>query len=293
MPGRSIRYRCSCGNETETHSSNIRKPNWKGCPKCSNQKRGNTQNFEYARTIFATGGETLPDQPYNNNKGKLFYTCSFCAGTAHVSLSEFRRGRRCELCPKERAKVTNVEKYGVENPFQAEVCKEKGRETNLRKYGQEHHMQNVEISEKSLKTTMAGKRYTFPSGRVEQCQGYEPRCFDILLETHNEDDILITRSAMPIIWYDNPSRKKKSIYYPDAFLPSEKIVIEVKSVYTIGLEKDRLINEAKFRATVTHGFELHLYVFNHKTLLYKKVYRKESITVSPYPPAEIDWSELE
>ena len=123
--GRRVKYICSCKNETETDTSNIRKSTWGGCAKCSNQRRGNTNNYEYARKVWEEGGEKLPIQEYSGNKVKLFYTCSNCNEEAHVSLSEFNRGRRCEKCKRERAKETNLEKYGVENPFQSEEIKKK------------------------------------------------------------------------------------------------------------------------------------------------------------------------
>lgn len=65
----------------------------------------------------------------------------------------------------ERKKIvttfTNLEKYGVENPFQSEEIKDKIKATNLEKYGCEYNSQNKEIrekAEKSKKETML-KRY--------------------------------------------------------------------------------------------------------------------------------------
>jgi hypothetical protein len=249
-------------------------------------------NYEFAKKIFEERGETLPLQKYNGNKHKLQYICSFCHEDAFMSLNEFRRGRRCASCSKKRSKLTNLERYGVENPFQSEELKEKTKKTNLKKYGCEHHMQNVEVSEKALKSTMKGKSYIFPNGRIVHCQGYEPRCIDLLLETYNEDDILVMRSDMPNIWYNSCTRKgKRSIYYPDIFIPKENIVIEVKSEYTLNLEKDKENNIAKFKATVQAGYELHLYVFDKKVLLYRKVYTQSSITVYPHPQAILVFEE--
>lgn len=50
-----------------------------------------------------------------------------------MSLSEFRRGRRCEHCSKQRASKTNLEKYSVENVFQSEEIKQHIKDTNLKK----------------------------------------------------------------------------------------------------------------------------------------------------------------
>ena len=124
---RRVKYTCSCKNIAETDSSNIRKKGWGGCAKCSNHRRGNIKNYEYCRKIWKEGGETLPEQDYTGNKDKMFYTCSNCNKEAHVSLSEFKRGRRCEQCRRERAEVTNTEIYGAPNPFQSEEIKTKSK----------------------------------------------------------------------------------------------------------------------------------------------------------------------
>lgn len=74
-----------------------------------------------------------------------------------MSLSEFRRGRRCEHCSKQRASKTNLEKYGVENVFQSEEIKQRIKDTNLEKHGVDHHMKVKEILQKTMDTNM--KKY--------------------------------------------------------------------------------------------------------------------------------------
>jgi hypothetical protein len=346
--GRKVRYRCSCGNETESHTFNLCKSTWGGCAKCSNQRRGNKNNYEFARKVWEEGGEVLPKQEYKGNKDKMHYTCSNCGEEAHISLSEFRRGRRCENCAKSRAKDTNLERYGVENVFQSEEIKQRIKDSNTEKYGVEHHMKVPEILQKAIDTNIdryglafafhseesfdkirdtcmerygveyplqneyiqekviqscrerlgvdypfeskefldsiltpdyrekaratmlklygveyasqsdelfykmmvsgyQRKEYTFPSGRVEYCQGYEPRCLDHLLETYDEDDIVVGYKGREAIWYPNPDKDGKlSRYFPDGFIKSENAIIEVKSNYYY--EKDIAKNHAKFKA---------------------------------------------
>lgn len=152
--GRKVRYRCSCGNETESCTSNIGKPTWRGCLKCSNQRRGNKNDYEFARKVWEEEGEVLPKQEYKGNKDKMHYTCSNCGEEAHVSLSEFRRGRRCEHCAKSRARQTNLEMYGVGNVFQSEEIKQRIKDSNMEKYGVDHHMKVPEIRQKAMDTNM-------------------------------------------------------------------------------------------------------------------------------------------
>ena len=72
--GRRVRYRCSCGNETESDTSNIGRATWKGtCIKCSNQKNGNKNDYESARKVWEESGEILPVQEYKGNKVKMYY----------------------------------------------------------------------------------------------------------------------------------------------------------------------------------------------------------------------------
>ena len=86
------------------------------------------------------------------------------------------------------------------------------------------------------------------------------------------------------IWYHNPYKDGKlSRYYPDAFIKSKKIVVEVKSPYTYQKELEK--NHAKFRKVAEMGLSLHLYVFDDTCLLYRKIYDKDGITVCPHPPA--------
>jgi DNA-directed RNA polymerase subunit RPC12/RpoP len=152
--GRKVRYRCSCGNETESYTSNVNKPTWGGCATCSNQRRGNKNDYEFARKVWEKGGEVLPKQEYKGNKVKMHYTCSNCGEEAHISLNEFRRGRRCENCAKSRAKETNLERYGVENVFQSEEIKQRIKDSNMEKYGVDHHMKVPEILQKAIDTNI-------------------------------------------------------------------------------------------------------------------------------------------
>lgn len=60
----------------------------------------------------------------------------------------------CRLEVKEKKKQKALEKYGVENVFQAKEVKDKIKQTNLEKYGVEHVMQSPEILEKSKETNL-------------------------------------------------------------------------------------------------------------------------------------------
>ncbi|GAH02530.1 unnamed protein product, partial [marine sediment metagenome] len=108
----------------------------------------------------------------------------------------------------EKTRNTNLERYGVEYPTQNEEVKEKTKDTNLERYGVEYPIQNPEIFKKQKESAFAFKKYTFPSGRVTQYQGFEHFCFSDLMEEgiieddiSNETGIIGIDKDIPEIWY--------------------------------------------------------------------------------------------
>lgn len=99
----------------------------------------------------------------------------------------------------------------------------------MKKYGVEYPMHSLELFNKMIESCFKTKLYTFPSGQVEYCQGYEPQCLNHLITLYDEEDIVVRCDRLPPIWYNNPETKRKSRYYPDAYIISENMVIEVKS----------------------------------------------------------------
>lgn len=63
-------------------------------------------------------------------------------------ISEARKTQKCQ----NKIKQTNLEKYGVENVFQSEEIKEKIKQTNMEKYGAEHPQKSEEIRQKTIDT---------------------------------------------------------------------------------------------------------------------------------------------
>ena len=185
----------------------------------------------------------------------------------------------------EQQRQKMIKKYGVEYPMQAEEVKEKYRNTCVTNFGVEHPMQNTEIFNKMIESCFKTKLYTFPSGRVEYCQGYEPQCIEHLLTVYTEADIVVGSDGLPPIWYDNPETGKKSRYYPDAYIISENMVIEVKSWWTF--KKDYEKNESKFKRIVEMGFKMVLYICNKKEFIEKRIYTLTGVIVEPANLADI------
>jgi len=214
---------------------------------------------------------------------------------------------------RERVKITNMERRGVEWNTQTEECIKKRKDkwnsskeeiikkrksTNIKKYGASHHLNNLEINEKHRNSISSSesyqiermpkakntnvekyggwfcatsdcqdkkyqrKPYTFPSGRTEMVQGYEPFALDELLQSGvHEDDIVVTNTKIEghigkIIYID--ANGKEHRYFPDIYVISENKVIEVKSEYT--LSKDNWINSKK-AAVIESGVNYELKVY--------------------------------
>jgi len=156
----------------------------------------------------------------------------------------------------------------INNPmFDPEIVK-KSHHTTLQRYGTEpYHSPETKI--KSLNSRFdlyqtfspksplyATKDYTMPSGVIVKLQGYEPFAIDHLLLTYDETDIIICGKTYSFNYtYKNKTRK----YYPDIYIPKDKLFIEVKSPYTYNISLE--INMLKHATVLDNGFGHHFYIF--------------------------------
>jgi hypothetical protein len=148
--------------------------------------------------------------------------------------------------------------YGVENPFQNEQVKEKIIQTNLAKYGVEYPSQNNEIMLKAQANAKKYKKYTMPSGEIRNVQGYEPYALTELLKVYSEEQIKTDRKDIPRIKY--LSGEKERYYFPDMYIPHDKKIIEVKSVWTYKCKNDNII--LKKEATEKLGYLYEMWIFD-------------------------------
>ncbi len=87
--------------------------------------------------------------------------CDFCDNISKITNKEYRRnislgGRYscCKKCGSEKAKLSNIDKYGVSHPMMSDVTQAKARKTNLKRYGVEFLQQSPEMQERSRKTLL-------------------------------------------------------------------------------------------------------------------------------------------
>lgn len=120
-------------------------------------------------------------------------------------------------------------------------------------------MQTKKVCERQQIAAFKRKDYTFSSGQIWQIQGDEGNIIDHLLSIGvKEEDI---SQDAPIITYHFNNRNRK--HFPDLFIPSKNLIIEVKSPFTFERERDK--NEAKRTAAIAAGYEYHFYIWNRAT----------------------------
>lgn len=146
-----------------------------------------------------------------------------------------------------------IDLYGAECFFHTKAYKE----IMIELYGVEHAAQNSEILSRMQSSAFSTKPFIFPSGNEVKVQGYEPfALLDLLDNGIEEKDIIVGTKNVPVIDYEFEGVSRK--YFPDIYIPSKHLLIEVKSMYTF--EKEHAKNVKKFQAaSKEYNFELWIY----------------------------------
>ncbi len=168
---------------------------------------------------------------------------------------------------RDKSKETILQKYGVEYAFQSEEIKDKIKATNIEKYGVEHPSQNSNISDRSLQNGYKNKELITPSGKILKFQGYEPQAYKLLLETYKEEEIINSRKNVPEIWWVD-SKGKNHRYFVDFYIPKDNLIVEVKSLRTYSLGKEKI--EKTLQASKEAGYKMEVWVINEKGIILEK-----------------------
>lgn len=174
---------------------------------------------------------------------------------------------------KDKIKKTLMDRYGVDNPQRCARIQSQTKNTNLIRYGVEYPIQNSAIFDKCMRNQLQSryklKTMTLPSGKIISYQGYENYVIKYLLESEiDENDLALERTNIPVITYDFDGKQHR--YYPDIFVKSKNMLIEVKSVYTFDREIDK--NFSKQRASKEAGFHHIIIVWDIKNNCILEIY---------------------
>jgi len=154
------------------------------------------------------------------------------------------KARKDEI--REKIEATSLKRYGTKHPMQSDYCKNKYKETSIKNHG---------IPYPGVLNKYKIKEYTWATGEVSYLQGYEPIVLKELEESGLDyNDIKVGFNEVPTFKYEYNGEEHE--YFPDFYIPSQNLIIEVKSEWTLQKEFDK--NQAKFNAVKDAGFEFKL-----------------------------------
>jgi hypothetical protein len=162
---------------------------------------------------------------------------------------------------KAKIKTTCLEKYGVDNPGKSIDFQEKMKQTMVKKYGVEFPLQNDIIAESTIKKCFKQKEFTFPSGKIIKCQGYEPFALNDLLSKYNEEQLVTGCKNVPKLWYlDNDGNKHR--HFVDIYIPDLNLCIEVKSNWTFKYKTECIYKKQEYAKL--DGYNYEIWIYNNK-----------------------------
>jgi hypothetical protein len=100
---------------------------------------------------------------YINSQTKIKIICPLHGEFYQYPLDHVKGYDGCKKCSKLKSTQTNLERYGVENPFQSEEIKNKIKQKNLEKYGVENPSQSPKIHQKKIETSLKNYGCEYPT----------------------------------------------------------------------------------------------------------------------------------
>ena len=136
----------------------------------------------------------------------------------------------------------NLIKYGVERPSQLNKFKEKSKKTCLKNWGVEHPMQNKEIFNNQQRNSVFIKN--FRNTDIQYQGTFE---LDFLEKFYSLYPNIQRGPTVKYIF-----RGKIHTYYPDFYIPSKNLIIEIKSSYYYNKYEEQ--NKEKEKAVINKNF---------------------------------------
>ena len=144
---------------------------------------------------------------------------------------------------QEKLKETNLKKYGVTCSLNSEESIKKKKETWIKNLGVDNPTQNKEVHNKQQLSAFKLKHYK--NTNIYYRGSYELDFLNIFYNKYHD-----IQNGPTIRYYlDNKNR----VYYPDFYIPSLNLIIEIKSSYYYKLYKNKVI--AKQKATIKNNFK--------------------------------------
>lgn len=276
-----LEYVCQCGNIAHGTYTNVISLG-RSCGKCFPSGKPKV-NFDYIKKFAADNNCKLLSEPseYNSQKSQLRFTCA-CGENFMCCWKEFRFHRQtCGLvkCSLRRREDTNIKKYGEKNVMDVPEIKQKWKDSIIEKYGSMQKFMET-TWEKSIQTCT--KKYGVPhlyylekfrncykpktvvlpkTKRHVKCQGYEDIAIQTLCQDPDFDEgDLVVGDDCPAIPYVYMNKDAK--YFPDIYLKSKRVLIEIKSMFTLHMQYER--NLLKFKAA-DELYDFYIWVYDTAT----------------------------
>ena len=214
----SVQWTCNCGHIWTTSFTNIRRGTW--CPYCQGLKKHTI--LECQELARHKGGQCLESNYVSNNvpmrwqcaKGHM-WAVRFCQLTL--------KGTWCPVCGVEKAKQTNLIRYGSENPFGSREIMQRIKDTNQSKFGVDHPSKNYDIALKiarSVRRTVIKRHWETNEELV--CQGsWEAKVVDYLNDKRER-----------YLWQSKCfTLTDGKTYRPDLYLIDRDVWVEIKGYF--------------------------------------------------------------
>ncbi len=160
--------------------------------------------------------------------------------TSHIKKMEIDKNH-------DKQKKTKLERYGDENFNNTK----KYKQTCLAKYGVESPIQNIRIFEKVQKNGLHSHKYK--NTNINYRGSFE---LDFLEKYYDKFPDLKNGPTIKYIF-----QNKNKVYFPDFFMPSLNLIVEIKNSYLF--KRDKAIIDEKKKATISSGFN-YIIIINKK-----------------------------
>ena len=230
---KDIKYKCgNCGVISKSNTLSFSRNRSKYCNRCQNVN--NRNEWSKIKEIVEKRGLTLLNDEGDiiNNKQKMDLLC-ICGEKYSSNLANIVRGRNCYNCKLNKYEKTCIERYGVRNVSQDSA-----------------------IMDKINKSLTSSKEYIFPSGKKVYVRGAEPDALDLLLGNGFEEEDIVVENVptFKYIYLD-----KSRIYFPDIYIKSLDLFIEVKSPYVFNFDPKKVYIKGRTVIEKGHNFKLMMF----------------------------------
>lgn len=136
-----------------------------------------------------------------------------------------------------KMKKTMMSKYGVDHPTAMSDFQAKVKATHMERYGVEHITHTDKFHDAHSKSGFTSKTI-YIQGKKFNVRGYEPQALKWLVKEkgYKPSSLIVTASGgLPFFKYMDGNKER--MYRPDIFIKKSNVIIEVKSTYTLGLNR--------------------------------------------------------